>query len=88
MKAYQPLEQKDPETGLWYKVWDIPEGLPVSPDLVFVAPDESLEHPKWDPTKGMWVEDEDSVLSDLRDKIVSLEKKLTKFIEGDSTAPE
>lgn len=82
MKAYQPLEQKDPETGLWYKVWDIPEGLPVSPDLVFVAPDENLSHPKWDPIKGVWVEDNDSVLIELKEKVESLEERLIEYLDS------
>lgn len=84
MKAYQPLAQKDPETGLWYKEWDVPDGLPVSPELIFIAPGEELTHPRWDSTQGIWVEDKNSVLEDLKDKVASLEERLIEYMEGSS----
>ncbi len=82
MKAYQPLTQKDSETGLWYKVWEIPDGFPIPEGIVLVAPGENLTCPKWDSELGIWVEDKDSILEELKNKVESLEEKLIEFMEG------
>ena len=66
MKVYQPLQQKDLETGLWYKEWDIPEGFPIAEGLILVAPDASLHYPKWDSVTGFWIEDTDSIIEYLK----------------------
>ena len=61
MKVYQPLNQKDSSTGLWYKEWNLPEGFPLPNDVTLLAPDSTLVHPKWDNSLGAWVEDEDFI---------------------------
>lgn len=66
MKVYLPLQTKDPETELWYKEWDVPEGLPVAESLVLVGPPENLLFPRWDNESGIWVEDKDSIIETLK----------------------
>lgn len=62
MKAYQPLSEKGKD-GKFYIEYDIPDGLPIDPNmLVAYSPDPELKYPKYDWTKGMWVEDKDSVI--------------------------
>jgi len=73
------------ETGLWYKIWEIPDGFPIPEGIILVAPDENLTCPKWDSELGFWVEDKDSILEDLKNKVESLEEKLIEFMEGSST---
>lgn len=85
MKVYEILQQKDIETKLWYKVWDIPEGFPIPNGFVVVTPSEKLTCPKWDNELGIWVEDKDSILEELKNKVESLEEKLIAFMEGSST---
>ena len=62
MKAYKPLNEKN-EDGKFYVEYDIPEGLPIDHNMLVVyEPDPTLKYPKYDWSKGMWVEDKDSII--------------------------
>lgn len=83
MRVYQPLEQKDSSTGLWYKEWDLPEGFPLSNDMTLIAPDSTLVHPKWDNSLGVWVEDEDfiAILIERNEKLSADLKSATDRVD-------
>lgn len=66
MKIYQPLNVKDVETGLWFKEWEIPEGMPVAEGMVLVAPSDNLLFPRWDNVQGVWIEDKDSIIEKMK----------------------
>lgn len=84
MKAYLPLQSKDTETGLWYKEWDIPEGLPVAESLVLVGPPEDLLFPRWDNESGIWVEDKDSIIETLKVDNETLKNKTESIAQLNS----
>lgn len=82
--VYLPQEMKDEQTGLFYKVWEVPEGLPLGEEIVYVAPSKELLFPKWDSKKGIWVEDKDSIIVYMKNKIDELSdtvEKMKKNIE-------
>lgn len=70
---YQPLEEKDPVTGKWYKVWSIPEGFPYPTGYIMYAPSADLDNPKWNDKTGQWEEDYGDTVSDLKKEIDNLQ---------------
>lgn len=70
--VYLPQEMKDEKTGLFYKVWEVPEGLPLGEGIVYVAPSEELLFPRWDSKQGIWVEDKDSIIVYMKKQIDEL----------------
>lgn len=75
MKIYQPLQVKDAETGLWFKEWEIPEGMPVPEHMVLVAPPDNLLFPRWDTIQGVWIEDKDSIIEKMKKENDALKAK-------------
>lgn len=73
---YQPLDNKDKETGLFYKVWEVPEGLPVDSSLLEVGPGKELLFPKFNNVTGFWEEDTQSLILSFKDRIANLEAQL------------
>jgi len=82
MKVYQPLQQKDPTTGLFYKEWTVEEGLPLSDSLITAAPPEDFNYPKWNYSKGIWEEDTDSIIDYLKRKIDELENAILDIVDS------
>lgn len=74
--VYLPQENKDEKTGLFYKAWEVPEGLPLGDGIVYVAPPTDLLYPRWDSVQGMWIEDKDSIIIYMKDKLDELEKRI------------
>ena len=70
--VYLPQEMKDEKTGLFYKVWEVPEGLPLGEGIVYVAPSKELLFPRWDSKQGIWVEDKDSIIVYMKKQIDEL----------------
>lgn len=66
MKVYQSLEVKDVETGLFYKEWEVPEGMPIASNLILTAPSENLQFPRFNSATGFWEEDKDSIIEFLK----------------------
>lgn len=84
MKIYQPLNVKDAETGLWYKEWEIPEGMPVAEGMVLVAPSENLLFPRWDNVQGVWIEDKDSIIEKMKKDNDALKAKTNSMAQLNS----
>ncbi len=74
--VYLPQETKDEVTGKFYQTWEVPEGLPLGKGIVYVAPSGDLLYPKWDNVQGIWIEDKDSIILYLKDKLEELEQAL------------
>lgn len=77
--VYLPQETKDKDTGLFYKTWQVPEGLPLGDGIVYVAPSSNLLYPKWDSTQGIWIEDKDSIIVYMKEKLDELEKTVAEL---------
>lgn len=84
MKIYQPLQVKDAETGLWYKEWEIPEGMPVPEGMVLVAPSDNLLFPRWDNVQGVWIEDKDSIIEKMKTDNDALKLKIESIAQLNS----
>jgi len=84
MKIYQPLNVKDAETGLWYKEWEIPEGMPIPDGMVLVAPPENLLFPRWDNVQGVWIEDKDSIIEKMKKDNDALKAKTDSMVQLNS----
>lgn len=82
MKVYEPLVQKDPETGLFYKEWIVAEGLPLADSLITIAPPEDFNYPKWNYSKGVWEEDSDSIIEYLKRKVDELENAVLEILDN------
>lgn len=85
MKVYQPLETKDSETGLFYRVWEAPDGMPQATGLILVAPDKDLMFPKYNSTKGIWEEDITSLIEDFGLKKSLLETQVNRLKDDNAT---
>lgn len=81
MEIYQPLQTKDIETGLWYKKWEIPDGMPIPDGMVLVSPPETLFFPRWDYETGVWIEDKDSIIESLKKDNKELKESNELLIE-------
>lgn len=79
--VYLPLEEKNAE-GKFYTEFQVPEGLPLGDDVVYVGPDESLQYPRYDRVKGIWVEDKDSIIESFKEQITDMQSLLAQFYEG------
>lgn len=84
MKIYQPLQVKDAETGLWFKEWEIPEGMPIPDGMVLVAPSDSLLFPRWDNVQGVWIEDKDSIIEKMKKDNDALKTKTDSMAQLNS----
>ena len=67
-KVYVPLAQKG-EDGKFYKEFEVPDGLPLGGNVVYVAPPEELLFPRWDASQGRWIEDKDAIIESLKGRI-------------------
>lgn len=77
--VYLPQENKDGITGLFYKTWEVPEGLPLGDGIVYVAPPEDLLYPRWDNSQGIWIEDKDSIIVYMKTKLDELAKTVEEL---------
>ena len=84
MKIYQPLEVKNPETGLWFNEWEVPDGMPVPEGMVLVAPPETLLFPRWDYETGVWIEDKDSIIEKMKKDNDALKAKTDSMAQLNS----
>lgn len=76
MKVYKKLYQKNAD-GKFYEEYDLPDGLDVpNGDYTTVAPPDTLKYPKWDFDFGTgWVEDKDSIITDLQMRNEELQER-------------
>ena len=74
--VYLPLEQKG-EDGKFYKEFEVPEGVPMGDNIVYVGPEEDLLFPRYDYTQGIWVEDKDSIIVYMKKQIDELDIKVS-----------
>lgn len=79
--VYLPLDEKN-EEGKFYTEFQAPEGLPLGGGIIYVAPDENLKYPRYDRTKGVWVEDKDSIIESFKEEIADMQILLTQLYEG------
>lgn len=79
--VYLPLDEKNAE-GKFYTEFQAPEGLPLGDGVIYVGPDENLQYPKYDQTKGEWVEDKDSIIESFKEQITDMQSLLAQFYEG------
>ena len=79
--VYLPLEEKNAE-GKFYTEFQAPEGLPLGDGVIYVGPDENLQYPRYDWTKGEWVEDKDSIIESFKEQITDMQSLLAQFYEG------
>lgn len=77
IEIYETLEHLNNE-GNYYNVYTVPDSLPISAPFTRFKPDESLVRPRFDWSKGVWVSDEVSVLTQ---RITDLEKRLNELEE-------
>lgn len=63
--VYEPLQTKDPKTGLFYRAWEVPEGLPLADVLILTAPPEGMKEPKYSTLRGIW---EDGSLAGMQEQ--------------------
>lgn len=77
IKVYVPLPTRG-EDGKWYREFDVVEGLPLDTSVVYVAPPTDLLYPRWDNVQGVWIEDKDSIIVYMKDKIDELEKRIAE----------
>lgn len=73
--VYLPLDEKG-EDGKFYKEFEAPKGLPVGTGVIFVGPSEELLYPRYDATKGMWIEDKDSIIAYMKTELENVKKEL------------
>jgi hypothetical protein len=73
--VYLPLDQKG-EDGKFYKEFEVPEGVPMGDNIVYVGPAEDLLFPRYDYTQGIWVEDKDSIISALKTENAELTSRV------------
>ena len=63
---YYPLTEKDPETGLFYQVFQIPDEMAAPAGYMEIAPPEGMKYARWDfLTNKRWYSDPDSIIADL-----------------------
>lgn len=76
MKVYKKLYQKNKD-GKFYEEYELPAGLDVpNGDYTTVAPPDTLKYPKWDFEFGTgWVEDKDSIITDLQMRNEELQER-------------
>ena len=79
--VYLPLEEKN-AGGKFYTEFQAPEGLPLGDGVIYVGPDENLQYPRYDWTKGAWVEDKDSIIESFKEQITDMQSLLAQFYEG------
>lgn len=76
--VYLPLEEKNKQ-GKFYTEFQSPDGLPLGEGIIYVEPDEKLKYPKYDWTKGLWVEDKDSIIEYMKTELEELKVRLSKL---------
>lgn len=76
MKVYETLNEKDAQTGLFYKEWEVPEGMPVANGLILNGPPKDLKFPRYYPEKGAWVEDKDSYIAEMTNRLTDSNKQI------------
>lgn len=79
--VYLPLDDKNAE-GKFYTEFQAPVGLPLGDGVVYVGPDKNLKYPRYDPIKGIWVEDKDSIIESFKEEIDDMQMLLTQLYEG------
>ena len=79
--VYVPLEEQN-EKGDFYEVFTVDSHLPLGSSVVRVAPEKSLVHPKWDISRGIWVEDKDSFITDQQTVTKTLEQRVNDAEEA------
>lgn len=79
--VYLPLEEKNAGEK-FYTEFQAPEGLPLGDGVIYVGPDENLQYPRYDWTKGEWVEDKDSIIESFKEQITDMQSLLAQFYEG------
>lgn len=72
-KIYQIFSEK--VNGKWYQEFEVPEALPLPPHFVDIAPTEGLTNPKYDWEIGRWIEDQETSIEQMKQKIIELEAK-------------
>lgn len=74
---YYPLTEKDPETGLFYQVFQIPEEMAAPAGYMEIAPPEGMKYARWDfLTNKRWYSDPDSIIADLTAENAALKERL------------
>lgn len=76
MKAYEPLTEKNPTSGLFYNEWDVPEGFPINYSWTLVKPSEELLFPVYDQSSNTWNESKDLLVNYLRTENTDLKAHL------------
>lgn len=76
MIIYEILTERDNETMLLYKEWDVQENFPVPANFTKISPPRKYHREKFDFMLNGWVEDEDGLVKDLKAKVADLETKL------------
>lgn len=88
MKVYKPLQEKN-ANGKFYEEYNIPDGLPIDQNqLIPYAPDANLKFPRYSWSRGLWVEDKDSIIEqqakdnkELESRIKINEDSLTEMMD-------
>lgn len=78
--VYLPLPVK--KDGKWYETFEVPEGLPLGNEVVYEGPSDELQFPKWDPMKGQWLEDRDSIIESFKTQIADVQEMLLNLSGG------
>lgn len=76
MQVYEPLTKLDETTGKFYRVYEVPDGVPLNGTLLNEAPPKDMKFPKWDYTISKWVEDKDSIIKQQDETIKDLSARL------------
>lgn len=82
MKIYRMLKNTNEFTGLPYVIEDHKVGTPFPSDSTIIPPPEDMDNPYFDFDKDKWVEDSDTVISNLKNENKSLKEELeSKSVE-------
>lgn len=76
MQVYEPLTKLDEITGKFYRVYEVPDGVPLNGTLLNEAPPKDMRFPKWDYMVSKWVEDKDSIIKQQDETIKDLSVRL------------
>ena len=78
---YQPLKQKDADTGKMYKECDMPDGFELPPGYVITPIPSYLKFPEWNPQLGRWGEDKDQIIDALTATVNALNDAKNQLVQ-------
>lgn len=95
IKIYEILSERDTETKLLYKVWEVSDGFPIPSNFTKLSPPNKYNKEKFDYMSGSWVEDVELVdkekigeLEDMVEKLQLSNKDLETKLKASTTRSE